>query len=79
MVGSPFHFFNYIAFFWCWTLRELHYPIRFPTSSRTGVAIVFPPFNNHIYHAMEAVGQVLHKAFSAEEYPYVIVLLFHYL
>ena len=75
MVGFPSSITYSIAFHWGWTLRENHYPYKFPITSRPGVTIVFPAFNNHIYHAMEAIGQVLHKAFSAEEYPYVYLLL----
>ena len=59
------------AFRWGWKLRVDHQPINTPLSSRPGVAIINPPFRNHIFHSIEGTGQILHKAFSAEEYPYI--------
>ena len=69
----------FIGFKWGWKLRVVHSPLHIPTSSRPGIAITNPPFRNHIFHSIEGVGQVLHKAFSAEEYPFVCIHLINHL
>lgn len=61
-----------IGFQWGWSIQEFQKKYPFHDQDITkGTVVTFPPFRNHIYHALEGVGLLLHKLFSAEELPYV--------
>ena len=63
-----------LDFRWGWTLREVKAPYSpFKVYSEPGVVVNYLAFSNHIYHALEGMGLLLHKLFSAEDFPYVTI------